>query len=258
MIEIEQLSCGFGAKEVLRGVSATLADGVFHALLGPNGCGKTTMLRCLAGLLRPSQGRVLLDGRDVLAYHPSERARRVSLVRQQAQTDFEFSAFEIVLMGRNPYQRRLQNESQRDWDIVEESMRRTNTWDLRLSKPHEMSGGELQRVMIARALAQQTPVMLLDEPTSNLDIAHQHDIMHLLRQVAQQQHKTVVMAVHDLNLALKYCPEVIMLHEGRVLYQGAAREGLSPENLRAAFHINARMGADGLAFSRLEEFGEGH
>lgn len=251
MIKIEHLSCGFGKKAVLRDVCCSIEEGGFYALLGANGCGKTTLLRCVAGLLEPQGGRVEVDGRDVRDYGTSERARKISLVRQQAQTDFEFSAFEIVLMGRNPYQRRLQNESRKDWDIVEECMRQTNTWHLRLSKPHEMSGGELQRVMIARALAQQTPVMLLDEPTSNLDIAHQYDIMHLLRDITQCQRKTVLLVVHDLNLALQYCPNVLLLNNGEVLYQGAARDGLTPDNIRKAFSIEARAEGDHLAFSRM-------
>ena len=116
-------------------------------------------------------------------------------------------------MGRNPYQHHLQNESQEDWDIVENAMKQTNTWHLRFSLPSQMSGGELQRVMIARALAQQTPVLLLDEPTSNLDIAHQFEIMELLSAINRNEHKTILIVVHDLNLALRYCPQALLLHD---------------------------------------------
>ncbi|MDY5969876.1 MAG: ABC transporter ATP-binding protein [Bacteroidales bacterium] len=253
MIRIEHLVCGFGKKEVLKDINCTIGEGGFCALLGANGCGKTTLLRCVAGLLEPWEGRVEVDGKDVREYGAIEKAKKMSLVRQQAQTDFEFSAFEIVLMGRNPYQRHLQNESKSDWDIVETCMKQTSTWHLRLSKPHEMSGGELQRVMIARALAQQTPIMLLDEPTSNLDIAHQYDTMHLLKGVTHSQRKTVLLVVHDLNLALRYCPDIILLHEGGILYQGPTKEGLTPDNIKKAFNIEARVEGDYLAFSRVRE-----
>ena len=174
----------YGRREILRDVSADVAAGRITAVMGPNGCGKTTLLRLIGGLLEPTAGVVTVDGRDVGSYRPREMAQKVAFVRQHAQTDFDFSAFETVLMGRNPWQRRLQNESQEDWDIVERCMRQTGTWELRFAKPAQMSGGELQRVMIARALAQQTPVLLMDEPVSNLDIAHQIDVMRLLKEAA--------------------------------------------------------------------------
>ena len=192
-------------------------------------------------MLEPQQGSVLIDNRDVADYSTRELAQKLSFVRQYVQTDFEFSAFEIVLMGRNPYQSHLQNESQRDWEIVEQCMRQTNTWHLRLSHTHQMSGGELQRVMIARALAQQTSIMLLDEPTSNLDIAHQYDTMELLRDISQQEHKTILLVVHDLNLALQYCPHLLLLHQGEVLFQGSTEKGLTPENIEEVFHIKAKI-----------------
>lgn len=241
MIEIQHLSYSFGKQNVLNDISAVVPDGTFCAVLGPNGCGKTTLLRCISNLLEPQQGRVVLDGKDVRDYGTRELSQRLSLVRQHAQTDFEFSAFEIVLMGRNPYQSHLQNESLEDWDIVEQSMKQTNTWHLRFARTNEMSGGELQRVMIARALAQQTPMLLLDEPISNLDILHQFDIMVLLRDISQKQHKTVLLVVHDLNMALQYCPQLILFHHGGIQYQGPTSEGLTPENIERVFGIHASL-----------------
>ena len=168
----------------------------------------------------------------------------MAFVRQQAQTDFEFSAFETVLMGRNPYQKRLQNESQADWDIVEQCMRQTGTWHLRMAKPHEMSGGELQRVMIARALAQQTPVLLMDEPVSNLDIAHQLEIMRLLRETD----KSVVIVIHDLNLALQFCDDLLLFHEGQLLYNGLVAGGLTPENILKVYGVKTHMAEGRIIF----------
>lgn len=241
MISLQNIKVSFGDRCILDGISADIAEGRITAVMGPNGCGKTTLLRCIGGLLEPNGGEVLIDGIKVQDYSARGLAQRVALVRQQAQTDFEFSAFETVLMGRNPWQRRLQNESQADWDIVERCMRQTNTWHLRFAKPGEMSGGELQRVMIARALAQQTPVLLLDEPVSNLDIAHQLEIMRLL---CDAKEKSIVIVIHDLNLALQFCDDLLLFHEGQLLYQGPVADGLTSENIRKVYGVSSHT-ADG-------------
>lgn len=240
MIEVRQLNYSYGKKEILHDIGFAVGEGTFTAILGANGCGKTTLLRCIAGLIEPQQGEVVIDGRNVRQYSARDRAQRVSLVQQHPQTDLEFSAFETVLMGRNPYQRHLQNESQADWDIVEQAMRQTNTWHLRLSLPSQMSGGELQRVMIARALAQQTPYLLLDEPTSNLDIAHQFEIMELLANINRREGKTILIVVHDLNLALRYCPETVLLCDKRLLFKGQTTEALTAELIQKAFGVKSK------------------
>ena len=244
MIQLQNIGVRYGDRQILDGIAADIAPGCITAVMGPNGCGKTTLLRCIGGLLRPTAGGVAIDGRQVQDYSARELAQCVAFVRQQAQTDFEFSAFETVLMGRNPYQKRLQNESQKDWDIVEQCMRQTGTWHLRLAKPHEMSGGELQRVMIARALAQQTPVLLMDEPVSNLDIAHQLEIMRLL----QKADKNVVIVIHDLNLALQFCDDLMLFHDGKLLYQGPVASGLTPENIRTVYGVETHTAEGRIIF----------
>ncbi|MBR2959490.1 MAG: ABC transporter ATP-binding protein [Bacteroidales bacterium] len=245
MIELQHITVGFGDKEILHDVGAGIEPGCITAVMGPNGCGKTTLLRCIGGLLQPSGGQVLIDNKRVQDYTPRALAQKVAFVRQQAQTDFEFSAFETVLMGRNPYQHRLQNESQADWDIVEQCMRQTGTWHLRFAKPGQMSGGELQRVMIARALAQQTPVLLMDEPVSNLDIAHQLDVMRLLRKATE---KTVLIVIHDLNLALQFCDRLLLLHQGSALYHGPIAAGLTPDNIRTVYGVDTHMAEGRIIF----------
>ena len=228
MIELKDVTYGYTDKEVLHNVSVRFDTGGMYAIMGANGCGKTTLLRLVAGLLSPHSGEVTVEGKSVKQYSAIQLARRMAYVRQYPQTDFEFSAFETVLMGRNPYQRRLQNESQRDWDIVEQCMKQTNTWHLRLAKPNQMSGGELQRVMLARALAQQTPVMLLDEPVSNLDIAHQFEILELLRTVNREEQALraaigdyLVREVGEHYLKGELCvPTMIMVHEEEGLVMG--------------------------------------
>lgn len=238
MIALQHIQVSFGNRRILDDINVGIAEGCITAVMGPNGCGKTTLLRCIGGLLEPNSGQVLIDDNPVQDYSARALAQKMAFVRQHAQTDFDFSAFETVLMGRNPYQKRLQNESQADWDIVEQCMRQTNTWHLRFSKPDQMSGGELQRVMIARALAQQTPVLLLDEPVSSLDIAHQLEIMHLLREARE---KTILIVIHDLNLALQFCDDLLLFHEGRLLYHGPVADGLTPENIRTVYGVPSHM-----------------
>ncbi len=241
MIEVRNLTYSYGKKEILHNISFTVAKGAFVAIMGSNGCGKTTLLRCISRLLTPQSGQVLIGDTPASDYSVRQLAQQIAMVQQHPHTDIEFSAFETVLMGRNPYQRHLQNESQKDWDIVEQCMRQTNTWHLRLSLPSQMSGGELQRVMIARALAQQTPILLLDEPTSNLDIAHQFEIMELLRDINQHEHKTILIVVHDLNLALRYCPDALLLHNHGLLFQGHTDEALSSERIATVFGVKASI-----------------
>ncbi len=244
MIELKHIQVSYGKREILRDIDAAIAPGRITAVMGPNGCGKTTLLRCIGGLLEPTSGSVGIDGQEVGSYSARALAQKVAFVRQQAQTDFEFSAFETVLMGRNPYQHHLQNESQKDWDIVEQCMKQTNTWHLRLAKPAEMSGGEMQRVMIARALAQQTPVLLMDEPVSNLDIAHQLEIMRLLRTTD----KTVVIVIHDLNLALQFCDDLMLIHNGALLFHGRMADGLTTENIATAYGVKSHMAEGRIIF----------
>lgn len=251
MIEIKNITCRYGAKLILDDISLDVEEGTFLAIMGANGCGKTTLLRCIAGLLKPTAGTIAINGTAISHFTPRQMAQRVAIVQQHPQTDLEFSAFETVLMGRNPYQRRLQNESQADWDIVEQCMRQTNTWHLRFALPSEMSGGELQRVMIARALAQQTPILLLDEPTSNLDIAHQFEIMELLRDINRSQHKTILLVIHDLNMALRYCPSALLLHQRRILFHGPMADALTPENILTVFEVKAMIKEGQLIINRL-------
>lgn len=241
MLEIKNLSYSFGEKQVLRDVSLSIADGSFYAVMGANGCGKTTLLRCMDNLLEIPSGTVFLDGVDIRKLKSRQRATQIAYVAQRPSTDVDFSAFEIVLMGRNPYQTHLQNESQHDWDIVEQCMKMTNTWHLRLSTLQQMSGGEVQRVMIARALAQQTPVLLLDEPLANLDIAHQFEILGILSKINREQSKTIVLIIHDLNMALHYCPKLILIENQTIAYCGDTPDGLTEENISRVFGVQPKI-----------------
>lgn len=241
MLDIRNLRYSFGKREILSGIDLHIGKGSFHALMGANGSGKTTLLRCLGNLLDIPYGTVFVGNTDIKTMSSRQTAQQIAYVSQQSTSDVDFSAFEIVLMGRNPYQSRLQNESRRDWEIVEECMMQTNTWHLRFSSLSQMSGGERQRVMIARALAQQTPILLLDEPLSNLDIAHQFEILSILTRINREQDKTIILIIHDLNLALKHCPDLLLLNGGKIIFNGRTREGLDCKNIKDVFGVDSSL-----------------
>ncbi len=241
MIQVDNLSFKYGNHVILDHLSFQIDTGGLYALMGPNGCGKTTLLRCIARLANPQEGRVLVDGKDVKDYDIRGLAQRIAMVRQQTIPDFEFPAYDIVMMGRHPYQHRLQASTEEDLHIVETAMQTTHTWHLRNHVPSQLSGGEMQRVMIARALAQQTPIMLLDEPTSNLDIAHQLEIMQLLQSINRTEGKTILIVVHDLNLALRFCPQSLLLYQGHLFFNGNSLEALTPQHISHVFGVEASL-----------------
>ena len=246
MLQTHNLRVSFGKKQVLRGIDIGFAEGKITAVMGSNGCGKTTLLRCLAGLLKPSGGSVFLNDNDISTLKPSLLARQMAFVTQHANADVDFTARQVVTMGRNPYLRPLQNESLLDHEIVKDCMIKTNTWHLRDVYPSQLSGGELQRVMIARALAQQPSILLLDEPVSSLDIAHQIDIMSLLRNASNT---TIIVVLHDVTLALRFSDNLLLIHNGQVLYQGSVDKGITPENIMTVYGVNCVVDNRNVLFS---------
>ncbi|MFO7168646.1 MAG: ABC transporter ATP-binding protein, partial [Chloroflexota bacterium] len=200
---LDNVTAGYRGEPVVRGVSLAVAAGEVLGLIGPNGAGKTTLLRAIDGTLAPQRGSVLLGGEDLHRLSALERAKRVAVVPQGLQLPEGFSVAEVVLMGRNPHLPPLGAEQPQDYRIAEEAMRRTGVLELARRRVGEISGGEQQRVLIARALAQQPRLLLLDEATAHLDLRHQAAIMGLVRRLARTG-LAVVAALHDLNLAALY------------------------------------------------------
>ena len=224
----------YGERTVLNGLELEAARGTVMALAGPNGVGKSTLLRAVAGALRPTRGELRVMGTDVYSLSGRERALLVSMVPQNPELPRGASALEVTLMGRNPHLGLLAWESAADVDVAIEALRMTDAEELADRPVHQLSGGERQRVAIAMALAQQTPVVLLDEPTANLDLAYQPAIMRLLRELADSG-KTVVTAVHDLTLAGQFCDSVALVGEGRVVACGPPETTLTPEAIRQVY-----------------------
>lgn len=239
MIEIINLSCSLNGTEVLHNINFNFASSDFLGVVGPNGAGKTTLLRLLSGIIRADKGEVLIDGKDINLMNRRAISRKLALVPQNTYVSFPFTAFEIVLMGRHPYLGRFEREKEADLKKVEQCMQLTKTWHLKDKKVVEISGGELQRVIIAQALVQDTPLLLLDEPTSHLDINNELEILEIISWLNREKSKGVILVSHDLNLVARYCQKLILLKEGEIFMQGGVEEVLTPENIRSVYHLNA-------------------
>ncbi|MCQ2285947.1 MAG: ABC transporter ATP-binding protein [Bacteroidales bacterium] len=236
MIEINHFNFAYDKENVLTDVSAHFPLGDFCALVGPNGAGKSTLLKAIAKLITGSGG-VLVDGKSVDTYSALELARKVAYVSQYQDIVFDFSVYDTVLMGRNPYQNRWTMASPKDVEIVTRALEKTHLIALKDRMLTQLSGGELQRAFIARAIAQQTPYLLLDEPFSNLDIAHQLEILEILTELNQQYNTTILLIVHDFSVALQWAKSALLLDEGRVIVQGTPKEVLTKERLINTFRI---------------------
>jgi iron complex transport system ATP-binding protein len=226
---------------VLNDISVNLPTGAFIGIIGPNGSGKSTLLKGLAATLAPRTGSVLLDGKEINKWSRRELARQLAVVPQETTAAFDFTAEDVVLMGRSPYLTGWQAESPEDLQAAAEAMELTGTWDLRHRPITHLSGGERQRVFIARALAQKTPVILLDEPTAHLDINHQVEVLNLLRRL-NHQGVTIIIIFHDLNLAAQYCSQMILLHQGKVYACGKVEEIFSTETIRTVYQTEVLVG----------------
>jgi iron complex transport system ATP-binding protein len=240
-LEVNGVSCHYESTKVLENLSLQAREGEFVGILGPNGSGKTTLLRTICRTLKPRSGVVLLDGKDIYQMTNRDVAKQIGVVPQSPAVAFNFTALDLVLMGRNPHLNRFQFESSYDLLIAKESMELTRTWHLADRPVTELSGGERQRIVIARALAQEPSVLLLDEPTLHLDINNQIEVLDLLRRLCGEG-KLVIAVLHDFNLAARYCDKVVLLHNGRIVSYGEPEKVLTKGNISYVFGIDAVVG----------------
>ncbi|MCQ2327202.1 MAG: ABC transporter ATP-binding protein [Bacteroidales bacterium] len=241
IIKAENISVSVKEKDIIKDVSFSLKEGDFCCVVGVNGSGKSTLLKTLCRTIPSTSGEVFIEEENIKALSVKNLAKKVSVVFQSADIDLDFSALQIVLMGRMPYQRILQQDKREDLLLAEEAMRRTNTWDLKDRSFPTLSGGEKQRVMIARSLCQNTPIMLLDEPIASLDVKHQFEIMELLKQINKENKVSIFMILHDLSLALQYANKILAMKDGRMKYFGVTKEVLIKENIETLFEVKAEI-----------------
>src|SRR5579875_806897 len=241
LVEIDDLAFGYTNQPLLYGVQVSVWSGEMVGLLGPNGSGKTTLLRLLSGILHPQQGRILLDGRDLAAWGRRGTARRVAVVPQELQVPFAFTVEQMVSLGRTPFINLLGTRTSRDREIVREAMHVAEVDPLAERVFNELSGGERQRVMIAMALAQQPRLLLLDEPTSHLDIKYQIEVLELVRRLNRETGVTVIAAMHDLNLAARDFPRLLLFQRG-IVADGGPAEVLEPRLLQRVYGVAVQVG----------------
>ncbi len=239
MLTIEDISFSYKEKPVLVNVDLQVKKGEIIGILGPNGCGKTTLLKLLNRNLHPKAGKVSMEGTDLEEISKRKIARHIAVVPQSNEIRFAFSVRDIVTMGRMPFLDRFQGESSEDMAIVDEAMVKTNITAFADRLINTMSGGERQRVIIARALAQRPEIILLDEPTLHLDINHQFEVLDLIKKLSDDEDLTVVIVSHDLPMVVKYCDRIVLIHDHKVFAIGTPEEVLTKENMKVVFNINS-------------------
>jgi len=234
-LELQSVWLGYGGNVVVKDLTFQVMPGEMVGLIGPNGSGKSTIIKAISRVISLYSGKILLSGKDVSKMPRGDLARLLGVVPQMPLLPSAFTAFEIVLMGRNPHLGLLQYEGARDMAITWQAMEKTATHTLAERRVGELSGGEIQRLVIARVLAQEPKSILLDEPTANLDISHQVEILDLIKNLCLENKLTVVAALHDLNLASQYCDRLILINNGRVHAQGTPREVINPANIKEVY-----------------------
>lgn len=238
-LEVKGLSAGYGKRLVLKGVSLEAFEGKLVSLLGPNGAGKSTLIKCLAGVLKPKEGGIFLKGRDLRKVGLRELSKLVGYVPQNMRPAFSTTVFEAMLTSRLPHftwsPRRV------DVEKAEEVMKMLGLEDLVFRKINELSGGECQKVLLAMALVKEPEVLLLDEPTSNLDLKHQIEVMKLIKRVTRERRLVTIASLHDANLALRFADEIALMKNGSIYAIGRPKEVLVPENVREVFGVTATL-----------------
>ncbi|OPJ55391.1 ABC transporter ATP-binding protein [Alkalithermobacter paradoxus] len=240
-IKVNNLNWSFGNEKILDNIDIQIEKGKFYSIIGPNGSGKTTLFRNISKALEVPRNSIFIENKDISKLSSKDISKRISCVPQNTIVEFDFSVMDVVLMGRTPYLRRFQDETNGDIQIAKKAMEMTNTWHLKDKKINQISGGERQRAIIARAIAQSTDIILLDEPISNLDIHNQVEILDTIKRLNKENDLTVVAILHDLNLASAYSDEILLLNKGKIVSKGTPEKVLTEENIKSVYNMKVSM-----------------
>ena len=240
-LEADNITFAYVKEPVIKNVRLKIPPGDFLGIIGPNGSGKSTLLKLLSGLLPPDQNQVRFDNRDITACKRRILARSIAWISQDHHLPFPFSVAEVVMMGRHPYLSPLTFESERDIEITRQAMIQTQTEQFAHRKFNEISGGEQQRVLLASAISQEPEVMILDEPTAALDLKYQIEIFNILKQLNEAGNTTIIIALHDLHLASKFCRRLVLLKEGKVVREGSPEEVLQKQILEDVYEVSVKI-----------------
>ncbi|WP_353893892.1 ABC transporter ATP-binding protein [Proteinivorax hydrogeniformans] len=234
-ITVENLHWKYGDTTILDGLTFKVEKGNFYSILGPNGSGKTTLLKNMLKILQPQANSIFISDTDVSVLSAKDMAKKVAAVPQETTVDFDFSTLDIVMMGRAPYLKRFQVESEKDLALAKRAMEMTNTWQFKDKSIKTLSGGERQRVIVARAIVQQTEVLLLDEPISHLDIHHQVELLETVSYLCRKENLTVIAVLHDINMASQYSDFLVLINEGKIQSIGTVEDVITKEAIQKVY-----------------------
>lgn len=238
-LNVTSLNFAYNQTTIIKDISLEFQKGRFYSIIGPNGCGKSTFIKNISKLILPNRKCVYIEKEDIYNFSNKELAKKISVIPQNINIDYEFTVFDIVMMGRSPYKRRFEEFNIDDEKIAEKYMKATNTWTLKDKLITELSGGEAQRVIAARALSQDTDIVLLDEPTSHLDIQYQVEFLNIFKGLKSE--KIIIAVLHDLNLASIFSDQIILLNNGKVIAKGEPSEVINKENIKNVYNLDVEV-----------------
>ena len=239
LVHIDNIKFSYDEKEVLKGITLKFNKGKFYSIIGPNGCGKTTLIKNISSLLAPNKSTIFIDNKDLISMTPKEIAKILASVPQNIHINYEFKVYDVVMMGRVPHKGRFEGYNKKDREIVKKAMDKADIWKFKDKLVTELSGGELQRVVAARALAQDTDIILLDEPTSHLDLQYQIEFLKIFKDICND--KVIIAVLHDLNLVSLFSDEIIMLKDGEVIDISEADKVMTRENIKKIYNIDVEI-----------------
>lgn len=249
-IEAREIQAAIGDAKILHGASIEAGDREFVGVIGPNGSGKSTLLKCIYRILKPSGGTVFLNQKPLDQYTVRESALEMAVVAQHNYYNFDFSVRDVVLMGRSPHKRAMERDNAQDYQIMRDALKKVSMEDFEERSFSTLSGGEQQRIILARALAQKTNCLILDEPTNHLDIKYQLQLLDIVKKL----NLTIISAIHDLNIAAMYCDRIFVMKKGQIFASGAPEKILTPELIKEVYEVNAQVYKDEKGYLRINYF----